>query len=94
MGGERVALAAGVMAMRFALTLMLVSAFACAHTSRPISYTRAVPPTLDSAETARWIQQEREACRGTFVTMFDEGSVAGSDGTYRHVARVSHVQCR
>jgi hypothetical protein len=79
------------------LSLLLISA-AC--TARVVAepQTKPVPPGLDTASTARWIDAERQACRGVFVTLIDEGANAPSTGPdstplYRYVRHVTGVRC-
>ena len=58
-----------------------------------------VPMGLDSAGVARWVAQQRTACRGRLVTLLDEGGTARDfDSTatrteFRYHSYLAGVQC-
>jgi hypothetical protein len=56
-----------------------------------------VPTGLDSAATEHWVAQQRRACRGEFLTLFDEDMIGrrGPDSTvvFRYERRFAGVQC-
>jgi len=58
-----------------------------------------VPMGLDSAGVARWVAQQRTACRGRLVTLLDEGGTARNfDSTatrteFRYHSYLAGVQC-
>lgn len=57
----------------------------------------SVPPGLDSAATARWVADQRRACRGQFFSLFDEGMIGkkGADSlvVFRYEKSFRGVQC-
>jgi hypothetical protein len=59
-----------------------------------------VPMGLDSAGVARWLAQQRTACRGRLVVLWDEGGAARNfDSTatsmaFRYHSYPGDVQCQ
>jgi hypothetical protein len=85
------------------LTLLLAILGAC-RTARPepsadlsLRASVDVPAGLDSAETERWVAEQRRTCRGQFFSVFDEHMIGrkGPDSTavFRYERRFSGVQC-
>jgi hypothetical protein len=58
-----------------------------------------IPVGLDSAGVARWLDQQRGACRGHLVNLLDEGAVRNFDAAststeFRYHSGLVGVQCR
>lgn len=70
----------------------------CHHREAAIAIV-AVPVDLDSAGVARWLGQQRAACRGHLLTFSDEGAIRNFDSTgtrteVRYRSGLVGVQCR
>jgi hypothetical protein len=69
------------------------------HHREPATTIVPVPIGLDSAGVARWLGQQRAACRGHLVTLLDEGSIRNFDSAatrteFRYHSWLVGVQCR
>jgi hypothetical protein len=65
---------------------------------RPATTIVPVPTGLDSSGIARWLGQQRAACRGHLVTLVDEGAVRNIDSAatrtdVRYRSSLVGVQC-
>jgi hypothetical protein len=66
---------------------------------REAGTTVPVPIGLDSAGVARWVAQQRAACRGRLLTLLDEGAVRNFDSAatrieFRYHSSLIGVQCQ
>ena len=70
------------------------------HHREAAATTVPVPISLDSAGIARWVTQQRAACRGRLVTLLDEGVAArnfdsaATSTEFRYRSVLVAVQCQ
>jgi hypothetical protein len=69
------------------------------HHSPPATTVVPVPIGLDSAGVARWLGQQRAACRGRLITLLDQGAVRNFDSAatsteFRYHSGLVGTQCQ
>jgi hypothetical protein len=80
-----------------AIVVLCAGFFGGRHRRAAVPSMVPVPIGLDSVGVARWLADQRKACRGRLVTTYDEGSVHNFDTAsvieYRYRIGLIGVQC-